>query len=66
MKKSRSGKLHKVSTIRRYRFKTITSIAFLWTLIDITVILVFNTLPSHNKLGALLLRELVVFIASGI
>lgn len=66
MKKSRPGKLHKISTIRRYRFKTITSIACLWTLIDITVVLVFNSLPSHNKLGALLLRELVVFIASSI
>lgn len=64
MKKIKTGKLHKVSTIGRYRFRTILAIAFLWTLVDICVVLVFNSLPSKNKLGALLLRELIVFIAS--
>jgi adenylate cyclase len=56
--------LSKVSTVRKYRFNTIISIAFLWTLVDIIVVLVFNSLPSTNKLGALLLRETIVFISS--
>jgi len=56
--------LSKVSSVTQYRFKTILSIAVLWTLVDIIVVLVFNSLPSQNKLGALLLRELIVFISS--
>jgi adenylate cyclase len=53
-----------VSSVRKYRFNTILSIAALWTLVDIIVVLVFNSLPSKNKLGTLLLRELIVFLSS--
>ena len=56
--------MNKVSSVRRYRFNTILSIAALWTLVDIIVVLIFNSLPSTNKLGALLLRESIVFISS--
>lgn len=63
-KKQTNIVLHKVSAVRRYRFNTILSIAILWTLVDIIVVLVFNSLPSQNKLGALLLREFIVLITS--
>src|SRR5690348_16756356 len=62
--KNKTGIISKVSSVRKYRFNTIISIALLWTLVDIIVVLVFNSLPSTNKLGALFLREAVVFICS--
>ena len=54
----------RVTSVRRYRFNTILSIAILWTIVDIIVVLIFNSLPRTNKLGALLLRELIVLGAS--
>ena len=51
-------------SVKRFRIRTVTTIAVLWTLTDIIVVLVFNSLPSTNKIGALLLRETIVFISS--
>src|SRR5436305_6775034 len=54
----------KVTSVRRFRIRTVVFIAILWTLTDIIVVLLFNNLPSFNKLSALLLRETIVFISS--
>jgi len=62
--KSNSSIFSQFSTVRRYRFNTIASIALLWTIIDIVVVLIFNSLPEQNTVRALLLRESIVFIAS--
>lgn len=61
--KSKSN-IFRISSIRRYWVKTILSIAVLWTLVDIIVVLVYNTLPSSNKFGSLIIREIIVFSAS--
>lgn len=53
-----------INSVRKYRINTILTIAVLWTIVDVIVILVFNRLPSRNKLGSVLLREFIVFIAS--
>src|SRR6185436_11122484 len=62
--KSKSTFFSRVTTVRRYRFNTILSIALLWTIIDIIVVLIFNSLPEQNTFNALLIREIIVFIAS--
>jgi len=62
--KSNNTIFSRIRPVRKYRFNTILSIAVLWTLIDIIVVLVFNSLPENNTLRALLLREVIVFIAS--
>ena len=62
--KSAKSIFTQISTVRRYRFNTIVSIALLWTLIDIVVVLVFNTLPAENSFNTLLLREVIVFASS--
>ncbi|MBV9961852.1 MAG: adenylate/guanylate cyclase domain-containing protein [Parafilimonas sp.] len=54
----------KVTSVRKFRIRTVAFIALLWTLTDITVVLLFNNLPAFNKLSALLLRESIVFISS--
>ncbi len=53
-----------ISSVRKYRINTILSIAALWTLVDTIVVLVFNSLPTRNRFGSIVLRELIVFIAS--
>ena len=58
------GEIFRISSVRRYWVKTILSIAVLWTLVDIIVVLVYNTLPSRSKFGILILREVIVFFAS--
>ncbi len=55
---------HKISPLKRYIVSTILTIAVLWTIIDTLVVLLLNTLPAQNKLGSLLLRELIVFVSS--
>lgn len=52
------------NSVNRYRARTIITIALLWTIVDVVVILLFNSLPAKNKLGAVLLREVFVFISS--
>ena len=56
--------IFKKTSVRRFRVRTVTLIAFLWTLTDVVVVLVFNSLPSKNKAGALVIREITVFISS--
>jgi adenylate cyclase len=54
----------KTTSVKKFRIRTVTFIALLWTLTDIIVVLLFNNLPSVNKLSSLLLRETIVFISS--
>lgn len=53
----------RLNSVNRYRARTIATIALLWTIIDVVVILLFNTLPS-KKLTAILIREIFVFVSS--
>lgn len=57
-------KFYDISLVKRYRIRTILFVAVFWTLIDITVVLLFNSLPSKHKIGSLVLREIIVFAAS--
>ena len=64
--KSFKNIMSKVSSVRRYRFNTILyQLLFYGHLIDIIVVLLFNSASiNKHKLGSLLLREIIVFIAS--
>ncbi|MEP6465345.1 MAG: adenylate/guanylate cyclase domain-containing protein [Parafilimonas sp.] len=52
------------TSVRRLRLRTVTFIALLWTFIDVIVVLLYHSLPSTNKINALILREIIVFISS--
>jgi adenylate cyclase len=54
----------KITSVRRFRIRTVISIAVLWTLTDTIGVLLFNNLPSAKQGGALLLREIIVFLSS--
>lgn len=62
--KSRTNIFRSLTSVKKYRLNTIFLIAVSWTLVDIIVVVVFNSLPSKNIIGSLLLREIIVFISS--
>jgi adenylate cyclase len=52
------------TSVRRLRLRTVTFIALLWTIVDIIVVLLYNSLPSKHTLSALAVREVIVFASS--
>jgi adenylate cyclase len=58
------NQIFKRPSVRRFRVRAILFISLLWSVTDTIVILLYNNLPSTNRLPALLLRETIVFFSS--
>jgi adenylate cyclase len=56
----------KLSVLNKYRYRVVLFVAIFWTLVDFTVVAVFNKLPQEGRVNQLLIREVIVFIMSAV
>jgi adenylate cyclase len=54
----------KLSVLKKYRYRVVLFIAIFWTVVDMTVVLMFSSHPVDKAGGYLVLRESIVFLMS--
>lgn len=56
--------INRLSTLKKYRYRVVLSIAIFWTIIDLLVVMIFNDHPAEELAQYLILREVIVFMTS--